>query len=343
MEKGIRSSKWGISFLCAVIVLFIFVCLSVFLIDPFFQFGVHDNQYLLNAAYVDAGLIKNYDYDAVIIGSCMVENYDIETFNNAFGVKAVKIGCGGLGPDGVMDYLLLANRVGKARNYYINIDFASFAGNGDDEAVALDEQREINIDEYSYLLKDDPLSRLRYMFSYEAWFRFIPVDLGLTAYKMVKGDLSGGKLGVRTSVAHNGEWSDDYQYGEDVVMKSREKRNKNRAANSEAEQEKLLQSMIGNMEDFVDSIDFSAGHYIFIFPPYSYLFWEDAKQENKYAAYLEAKNYMTDRIKKAGGEVYDFQSADIIYDLNNYKDTSHFRKEINDYMIQCMASGQYKR
>ena len=241
MEKGIRSSKWGISFLCAVIVLFIFVCLSVFLIDPFFQFGVHDNQYLLNAAYVDAGLIKNYDYDAVIIGSCMVENYDIETFNNAFGVKAVKIGCGGLGSDGVLEYLLLANRVGKAKNYYINIDFASFTWHKDNGAAAPAEQGEIRFEEYSYLLKDDPLSRLRYMFSYEAWFRFIPVDLGLTAYKTVKGDLSEGKLGVRTSIAHIGEWSDDYQYGEDEVMKSRESEEKNRAPISEAGQEALLE------------------------------------------------------------------------------------------------------
>lgn len=330
------------SFLCTLLMLAIFVCSSIFIIDPFFQFRVRDNQYFMNVAYVDAGLIKNYDYDTIIIGSCMVENYDIEEFNDLLNVNALKIGCSGLGSDGVVRYNQLANEVGKAENYYINVDLSGFEVGKADEAIGLGQQREINVNEYDYLLNNDPLSKLKYMFSYEAWFRFVPVDMGLVAYRLYKGDISGGKLGARTSVAHNGEWSEDYVYGEKAVMENRKDDGDIEALDKE-EQEELLQRMIKNIDEYMGSFDFSNGNYTFIFPPYSYLFWEDAKLSNRYDIYNEAKDYLVDWIKQNGGEVYDFQNADVTYDLNYYMDTIHYSKDLNSYMIQCMARGEHKR
>lgn len=342
MNRIDYSKKWIISFLCTLLMLAIFVCSSIFIIDPFFQFRVRDNQYFMNVAYVDAGLIKNYDYDTIIIGSCMVENYDIEEFNDLLNVNALKIGCSGLGSDGVVRYNQLANEVGKAENYYINVDLSGFEVGKADEDIGLGQQREINVNEYDYLLSNDPLSKLKYMFSYEAWFRFVPVDMGLVAYRLCKGDISGGKLGARTSVAHNGEWSEDYVYGEKAVMENRKDDGDIEALDKE-EQEELLQRMIKNIDDYMGSFDFSNGNYTFIFPPYSYLFWEDAKLSNRYDIYNEAKDYLVDWIKQNGGEVYDFQNADVTYDLNYYMDTIHYSKDLNSYMIQCMARGEHKR
>ena len=33
--------------------------------------------------------------------------------------------------------------------------------------------------------------------------------------------------------------------------------------------------------------------------------------------------------------VYDFQAEELIGDLDNYKDTTHYKPEINDWMIRC--------
>ena len=338
MNQTNNSKKWIVCFSCSAILLSILVCVSVYIVDPFFQYRVRDNRYLMNAAYVDAGLIKNFEYDTVIIGSCMVENYDIGEFNDLLNVSAVKIGCGGLGPEGIVMYNKLANKIGKAENYYINVDFYGFT---DDETVGLDQQRKINVSEYEYLIKDDPLSKLKYMFGYETWFRFMPVDIGLCAYRFIKGDISSGKLGIKTSIAHNGEWSDSYVYGKEAVMASREKRSiENIDVLDKESQEKLLQTLINNMDAFVDSFDFSTGNYTFIFPPYSYLFWEDAKHSNKYDVYNSAKEHMIDKIKQNGGVVYDFQTAEITHDLNYYKDTTHYSKNMNSFMIKCMSEGR---
>ncbi len=338
MNQISQSKKWGITFLCAVIVMSMIVCSAIYVVDPYFQFRVRDNQYFMNTKYVDAGLVKNYDYDTVIIGSCMIQNYDISKFNSLLEVNAVKIGSAGLTPDGIIDYTLLANRVGKARNYYLNIDFISFGSKGDDEAIGL--QEELNLNEYYYLLEDNMLSKLKYMFGYEAWFRFMPVDFGLIAYRAVGGNTSCGKIGTRTSIAHNGEWSDEYVYGEEAVMS---RKNQEIVCLDETEKEELLQAMKADMDNFIDRIDFTQGSYTFIFPPYSYLFWEDAKAANTYEVYVEAKEYMIEKIKQRGGTVYDFQSIEKTHDLDYYTDTIHYSKYMNDYMIECMAAGEYKR
>ena len=73
------------------------------------------------------------------------------------------------------------------------------------------------------------------------------------------------------------------------------------------------------------------------------MYWEDAKTENSYNTYVAAKAYLISEIQKKGGEVYDFQDAEITYDLNYYKNTIHYNKCVNDYMIECMARGDYKR
>ena len=39
--------------------------------------------------------------------------------------------------------------------------------------------------------------------------------------------------------------------------------------------------------------------------------------------------------------MYDFQSAEIVFDLDNYKDITHFHGQINDWMVSCFARGEY--
>ena len=341
--KNSLSKKWLILFVCAFAAMALLVCAVVFIIDPFFQFRARDNRYFLNTSYVNAGLVKNYDYDTVIIGSCMVENYDIEKFNEAFGVNALKIGLGGIGPDGIVDYIRLANKTGRAKNYFINIDIAGFARGAAGEDIEDGLPEELDMTEYEYLLKDDPVSRLKYAFNYEAWFRFMPVDLGLGAYSAVKGGLGGGKLGRRASIAHNGEWSDDCVFGEEEVLKNRAEKEVERTVLTGEDAAELLRFMLERIDEYTAGIDFSAGNYTFIFPPYSYLYWEDARQYNRFDAYQQAKEHLIEKLKEMGAEVYDFQFADVTNDLSYYMGTTHYSKYMNDYMTECMASGEYRR
>ena len=43
-----------------------------------------------------------------------------------------------------------------------------------------------------------------------------------------------------------------------------------------------------------------------------------------------------------GYNVFDFQADVLTMNLDNYKDTTHYKQDINDWMIECFAKLKYK-
>ena len=99
--------------------------------------------------------------------------------------------------------------------------------------------------------------------------------------------------------------------------------------------------MTANIDEYMNKFDFGKGKHVFFFPPYSSLFWNDAKDEGYFDSYLEAKRYFFEAATARGAIVYDFQGADFTVDLEEYKDNTHYRPEINDWMVKCFANGDY--
>ena len=69
--------------------------------------------------------------------------------------------------------------------------------------------------------------------------------------------------------------------------------------------------------------------------------WCDAQDSGYFDTYIEAKRHFMERATEYGATVYDFQAAEFTMDLNNYKDTTHYSPAINDWMVECFASGEY--
>ena len=60
-----------------------------------------------------------------------------------------------------------------------------------------------------------------------------------------------------------------------------------------------------------------------------------------YEDLIQAKRYFIEKAFEHGAVVFDFQPAELTGDLNNYKDTTHYTPEINDWMVKCFASGEH--
>ena len=95
MEKH-YAQKWIVSFFAVVLAVMTFLSGIAYIIDPFFQFRVKDDSYMLSGWFVGSGLIENYDYDTLIIGSSMIQNFDMDVFRKELGVKPLHIGIGGI-------------------------------------------------------------------------------------------------------------------------------------------------------------------------------------------------------------------------------------------------------
>lgn len=322
----INAKKWVLIFLSLTLAILIGLAAIAYIIDPFFQFRVRDNTYKLSSWFVSSGLIENYDYDTLIIGSSMTQNFTMDVVREELGVHPLKIGIGGIRPSEMEALLNLAYEEHKANDYIICVDLTFFTQ--DDEGNRYPK----------YLLKKDFLSRMQYFLSYDTWFRYIPVDIAFISLENAGVNLPE-KIAKSTSI----DWLDDYRmdvtYSEENAL-SDYRRIKSQPI--EPPSSRLYEEMCARIDGFLNGFDFAAGNHTFFFPPYSSLFWCDTQEKGQLETYLRAKEYFVEKASKYGASVYDFQAADCTMILDNYMDISHYSPEINDWIIKCFANGEFR-
>ena len=113
--------KWLVIVISTAVVFLLIAGILTYAVDPFFQFRSRDGQYMIHQTYCSPGLIKTYDYDTILIGSSMSQNFDMDLFRSELGCNPLKIGIGGMSEDDQVEYIQLANRIGKADTYYLCI------------------------------------------------------------------------------------------------------------------------------------------------------------------------------------------------------------------------------
>lgn len=325
MEKVIESGKWLKIFAIGLIVFLLIISAITYIIDPYFQYRVRDNEYFINGRFVSGGLLKNYEYDTLILGSSMTQNFNMNSFRQRLGAKPLHIGLGGMKSSEMIELVNLAESVGKSNKYYLCMDLYN---------TTSEEKSEL----YTYLLKNDPISKLRYSLSYEAWMRFIPIDLGIGIAKKLGISLPQ-KLTRTMSIDELENWNDDYEFGKDIVLNNF----KNSSfAVSKVDNTDLLNKMKSHIDIFLEKLQLKNKEVNFFFPPYSALYWLNAQNEGYLESYLGAKRYFVEKATENGYNVYDFQGADLTLNLENYKDTTHYNQDINDWMVNCFAKMEYK-
>jgi len=312
---------WLRKFIIYTLLIILIMHVISYIVDPFYQFRVRDNVYFNNVRMTSPGLIKNYEYNTLMLGSSMIQNFDMEYFRNEIGGAPLHIGIGGLQLKDMSELLQLAYNSGKASTYYICIDPSSFASESDDDLIP------------QFLIDDDLISREKYFLNYESWFRIMPIDIALILCKKIGVSLPD-KVAYRTNIDYFGNWGFEEKIGEDIVIANYV--NKNYSV-TDITLDSLHKKMTKRIDEFFDVVDADEGEHIFFFPPYSALFWCDAQNKGYYEEYQLAKIYFVNRADSLGCTVFDFQTADCIMDLNNYKDTTHYGPEINNWMIDCFA------
>lgn len=325
MNKQMAPKRWIVSFFAIVLSVLAVLSGLAYIIDPFFQFRVKDNSYMLKGSYVGSGLIKNYDYDTLIIGSSMTQNFDMDLFREKLGAQPLHIGIGGMNPLEISELMHLAYESDMADQYYICVDISYFGAN---DGTSSNPQ---------YLLKNDLLSKIRYLLSYETWFGYIPVDIAFMVLDKFGVSLPP-KYEYSRSIDKLEDCSLDYAYGEEIVIDNYVN---SRYSVSDVNLENLYERMTTGIDDYLSGFDYGKGEHVFFFPPYSSLFWCNAQDRGYFDIYLRVKQHFIEKAMEHGAIVYDFQSAEFTMDLDNYRDTTHYAPEINDWMVECFADYKY--
>ncbi len=300
------------------------VALFVWFFDPFYQYhSPFFGQAVLNDRDNQMpGTVRNFEYDSVLLGSSVAENFDTDFIDRAYGCKTLKvIRASGSAAD-LLYYLEMAQEGHELKNVFWCLDIFALNASAETTLEGGDVPR--------YLHTRSVLDDIPYVYNKEIILEKIPSMLVFSYL----GRNTGGN-------AYN--WSEGKTFSAVQAMRAYDR-------------------LLVTPDMMLDEVDFSGEipdisenlsriraqlsehpgtRYRFILPPYSMLWWDSAYVNGQ----LEKQFYILDRIFSElsafeNAELYFFQSQeDIVCDLDNYMDMVHYSPEINQYMLERMTAG----
>ena len=320
--------------LIAIFLVVVFVCLTavsalVIYVDPFFHYHapldnfpyVVDNQLSQNP-----GMARNMNYDSCIIGSSMTVNFHTSDFASLMGLNTLKLSYSGAYPRDdynilsiVYDEKSLARKNCDVKAVFLGLDIPTLTAATDEIKYPLPE----------YLYDKNPINDVEYLWNKDVVLEYIMRPM----IQNKASDLSEIYASWWTEEYYNIQWvMHGYEAPEPV---------------SEEMDENLLIPQTGkNLDENIKP--FIEGHpettfYIF-FPPYSILYWNNVIVENHLNATMRQYAFaVSELLKYDNVRLFYFQNMEeVVTDLNNYADYTHYKPEINRYMTECFSDGKHE-
>ena len=299
----------------------------VFMADPFYHY--HGPWFnlpvtLYNEIYQTAGVARHFEYDSVIIGSSMTENFRVSWFDEDFGWDTVKLCYEGARTD---DLKAILEQVfeGERQVGHVVLAIDDYQMVSDSTAAATERPE--------YLYNENPFDDVNYLFNRDA----------------LKGALKGiwdGVRGKETEIDDAYNFSEKYEFSKEQALRDARPFRENIMANPPTEETpenaylQMCQNNLANLLPFVE--EHPETEFIVFFSPYSILNWEKKLLAGTLKAQLNADAYVIRTFLSYDNvRVFYFQDEyDMITDLEQYMDTSHYKEEYNHYIEQCMKNGK---
>lgn len=322
------SKKFVIITLSVFLVLIIAVGTLTAVIDPYFHFHAPLSVFrypLNNERYQNYGIARNFDYNAVIAGTSMSENFKPSEFDSLFNVKSVKLPFSG----------------GSHLEVNEELEFA-FAHNDDITCVirnvdlfrAFDnkESRDYPLDSYpTYLYDDNLLNDVGYIFNKEVFFK--------ATSSVIFRTLRGGQTDTLDSYMN---WNSFYPFGpagiqqnyhRDAVVPT------GKTVITDAEYEDIRGNITENIIKLADEHP-ETTFYIYV-SPYSIYFFDYIKGLGELDRYQNAERFILSLlVGHKNIRVFAFYTEkEIICNPYNYRDVAHHSQDINSQILKWLKEG----
>lgn len=315
-----RFKKWILSIAALTLSLLLLAAALVVWIDPFFQYHapLADFPYLVdNQLTQNPGMAKHMDYDSVILGSSMTVNFNTHWFEELMGVHAIKLNYSGAYPKdqaNIMD--IIFNSGHEVKTVFLGIDVMTYTGGVEETKYPIP----------AYLYDDNYLNDVQYLLNKDVLLNYVLRPLA----DPDKTDLA---------TVYQSWWTDEY-YNIQWVMHNYVPPE---AAAQETPADAYIESTDKNLRvnlcPYIEQNP-DTTFYIF-FPPYSILYWNDVMQENCMEATMREYAYIAGTLLAYNNvRVFYFPNREeIVTDLNNYADYTHYHARYNRFMTECFADG----
>ena len=327
-----NSKKWLLGWFILVMVPLISISALVYKIDPYFHYHKPDTEnyfYILNnQRSQNDGISKHFDYNALITGTSMTENFKTSEFDKIFGVNSVKVSYSGGSYKEMNDNLMIALKNNPELKTIIrSLDFYMI--------IQDREQMRTDLGAYpTYLYDSNPFNDVFYLFNKDVIFNR---SCNMILAKRTKNEAPG-----ITSFDDYSRWQYHYKFGINTVAPDKISAIPGEKVHlTEDEKDTIYGNITQNVTSLADAypdVDF-----YYFFTPYSAVWWKSLVDDGTIYRQSEAEQYAIELILEHPNiHLYSFNNCtDITTDLNNYKDSTHYGQWINSLMLKWMHDGTH--
>ncbi len=334
-EKTAKKKEWTAKrFLVGILivqgVILVTVAILTIILDPFFHYHAPLDGFfykLSDQRHQNNGITRHFDYDAVITGTSMVENFRASEFSDLFGTRTIKVPYPGATFKEVNDNLDVAFATHDEIRYVLRgLDYSHLVE--DAQAIRTD------MGEYpSYLYDDNPFNDVKYFYN--------RTMLSVYLAPMLRGYLSGTAGGVTDFDTYGSSAGDEYSAA--VTLGDRESFQVDRAENSRlTEEEKVM--LLENIRQNVTrtALDHPETEFLIFFTPYSAAWYGALLEKGGFGSQFEAERIAAQEMLACPNiRLFSFAAEpEITMDLSHYKDFGHYSPEISSLLLERIAAGE---
>lgn len=294
-------------------------------VDPLFHYHapLESLEYpLYDERYMNYGIAKHFEYDSIIAGTSMSQNFKTSQWDNYFGTTSVKTTFAGASYKEVNDLL---EHAFEHKN-----SIATVMRSLDPTMLIMEKDERVYSDYPDYLYDDNVFNDVNYVLNKDNFFQF-------TEYVHTFMSLGG----VSTDFDTYKNWSGLYPIGKDAVLEQFNRREiiEGIASFTEDDIRKVQENMEANVISLVKENP-ETDFYLF-FPPYSILYWDDLVREGQLERRLEAQRMAIEIMLEYDNiKLFSFMDVtDTVCNLDLYKDSLHYNQQVSDGIIDAMTLG----
>ena len=309
--------RWAIFTLTVAILLLSLCALTVYLVDPFEHYResailpLYDQE-----SYNNPGIAKNYDYNAVILGTSMVEMSHPSVIDECFGVSSVKLPMRGSHTAQMGWQLAHVLDTHELKLAILAVDAYSLMGPPDD-------MEEI----YDYLWNDSALDDVNYLLN---------LDVLLVKVPKLLGTLGKPLEGKRDAMY---QWT-DVTFSAQSVLDSFEFMAQREMTDPDYRLERSTENIERHIETYV------AAHpettFKIYMPPYSVAYWYVMTRIGLSEQQFRSRARVCELLLEYPNvKIFDFSCREEwVTDLDHYFDYSHHSGEVSDALMRAIAAGE---
>lgn len=318
-----------VALLSTVLLILILLGSVIVVVDPYFHYhaplsGLYYE--LNNERSQNDGIIKHFDYDAMIIGTSMAENFKTSELDELFETNSIKV------PFAGGTYKELNDNIAKAIEYNPDLKLVVRPL---DYAYLLDDADRVRDDLGTYpdyLYDKNPFNDVNYIFNKEILYSI--------CFPMLEAAMEGESEGI-TSFDDYSNWMDGTEFGKSVVLGDRTKYKEPEQIQPFVEEVKEMvhDNITKNVVELAQANpDVQFYYYL---TPYSIAWWGSQTELGTVERFISAEEYAIELMLQCDNiHLFSFNTEfDLTCNLKNYSDECHHGDWINSQILSWLYSG----